>query len=630
MSRLAPPLLRLSALVLVVPLLAFGPSERIAPTHWAVVIGISDYIHLEDVEGGDLPGAEHDARRVRDVLVMRSGFPEQNVRMLINGEATKAAIQEGITEWLVQNARPGDNVVIWYSGHGSQMWDEDGDEDDGLDETLAPADVIPTSTENDISDDEFNRWLGMLPTENVIVFLDNCNSGTGTRDVTPFSRGRLLDRDMNDIERPPTAARRALPGQQRDETGFDAGRTRVLELAAAQPFQVAVDAFFPEADGREAFHGGAFTTFMVQQLWKAPDGVTYEEVFENAYEALKRNRFQQDPYISEDVSLKSFPLFFVDGATAGRGDMTLPVTATGDGTADLGAGLALGLTPGSVFETEGGARLVVSTVGQRSTTTRVVSGSVDEGDRARLVSFVYGSSPLLVNVAAVETRLAEALAGELADAPAIRLIEDETDFSHLIVRRRGDELRVIGSDGFPRHEEIGVEPSDMARLADILRKESAAKTLGDMDNPAQSFGFEVRLSGSKTSFGIGEELSFEIESDRDGYVTLVDLGTDGTVAVLIPNADDPSMRIRAGRTLRYPGGDLAFQALPPAGGGMVRAFLTEEPIAIDIPRGAVYASGGADFAEEITEAIKRAAGQEGEAVRLDRWGTASIVYEITN
>ncbi|MDX1492745.1 MAG: caspase family protein [Longimicrobiales bacterium] len=630
MSRLAPPIIRLAALAATVPLLAFGPAERVAPTHWAFVIGISDYVHFDDVEGGDLPGAEHDARRVRDVLVMRSGFPEQNVRMVVNGEATKAAIQEGITGWLVENARPGDNVVIWYSGHGSQMWDEDGDEDDGLDETLAPADALPNSTEFDISDDEFNDWLGMLPTDNVIVFLDNCNSGTGTRDVTPFSRGRLLDRDLSAIEPPPTAARRALPGQQQDESGFDAGRTRVLELAAAQPFQVAVDAFFPETDGREAFHGGAFTTFMVQQLWKAPDDVTYEEVFQDAYEALKRNRFQQDPYISEDVDLKSLPLFFVDGATAGRGEMALPVTATGDGTAQLGAGLALGLTPGSVFETESGARLVVSSVGQRTTEARVTAGSVSQGDRARLVSYVYADSPLLVNVAAVETRLADALATALADAPSIRLMEGETDFSHLIVRRRGEELRVIGSDGFPRHEGIGVDPADMAELADILRKESAAKSLGDMENPAQAFGFDLRLVGDRTSFGLGEDLAFIMESDRDGYVTLVDVGTNGLVAVLIPNADDPSMRIEAGHPLRYPEGDLAFRALPPAGGGMVRAFLTREPIDIQIPRGEIYVSGGADFAQELAEAIKAAAGMDGDAVRLDSWGTASVVYEITN
>lgn len=622
-------IMRFGVMLGLLPLLAFGPRERVAPTHWALVVGISDYIHLDEGEGGDLVGAEFDARRVRDVLVMARGFPEENVRVLLNHDATKAAVEEGVTDWLVQNARPGDNVVIWYSGHGSQKWDEDGDEDDGLDETLAPADVLPQDTRNDITDDEFNRWLGMLPTDNVVVVLDNCNSGTGTRDVTPFSSGRLLARDLDALERPPGAARRAV-GEMQDETGFDATETRVLELAAAQPFQVAVDAFFPAVDGREEFHGGAFTTFMVQQLWKAGEDVTYEDAFEQAYEALKRNRFQQDPYMSEDVSLRSFPLFFVDGGTTGVGEMALPVTATSGSTAELGAGLALGITPGSIFETESGARLEVTSVAQRATHLDVVSGSVSVGDRARLTSFVYGDSPLLVNIAAVETRLADALKRELESSPAVRLIEEDDAFSHLIVRRRGDELRVIGSDGFARHEGVGVDVAAMEDLGGLLRKEAAAKSLGDMENPAQSFGLKLELLDGKTSFGLGEEIAFAIESDRDGYVTLVDLGTDGTVAVLLPNADDPSVRVRAGQRFEYPGDDLMIQALEPVGGGMVRAFLTEEPLDITIDSDAVYAFGGADFATEITSLLMDAAGRDGDAVRLDTWASASVVYEITN
>ncbi|MCH1570982.1 MAG: caspase family protein [Longimicrobiales bacterium] len=622
---------RLATVALTLPLLAFGPQERTDLTHWAFVVGISDYIHFDDTEGGDLPGAEHDARRIRDVLVMRGGFPESNVRMLLNQDATKAAIEEGITGWLVQNARPGDNVVIFYAGHGSQMWDEDGDEDDGLDETLAPADVMASTTEFDISDDQFNDWLGMLPTDNVIVVLDNCNSGTGTRDVTPFSKGRLLARDMNDVERPAGVTRRALPGQEEDATGFDSQETRVLELAAAQPFQVAVDAFFPAVEGREAFHGGAFTTFLVQQMWKAPEDASYEDVFENAYEALKRNRFQQDPYISEDISLKDLPLFFLEGETAGRGDMALPVTSAGSGVAELGAGLALGITPGSIFESETGARMVVSSVSQRATSVDVISGSVSEGDQARLVSYVYAASPLLVNVAAVETGLSDALTSAIGATNSIRLVQRDDSFSHLIVRRRGDELRVIGSDGFARHEGIAATDAAMTDLATILLKESAAKTLGDMENPAQTFGFDVQLLGDKTSFGLGEEIAFFIESDRDGYLTLVDLGTDGTVAMLLPNADDPSMMIRAGERLEYPGDDLVFQAQEPAGGGMVRAFITSEPLDIEMASASdVYRFGGAEFAAEITEALKRVAGLDGGAVRLNSWGTASVVYEITN
>lgn len=90
------------------------------------------------------------------------------------------------------------------------------------------------------------------------------------------------------------------------------------------------------------------------------------------------------------------------------------------------------------------------------------------------------------------------------------------------------------------------------------------------------------------------------------------------------------MRIRAGERFEYPADDLAFEALPPVGGGMVRVFLTAEPLDITIPAGQLFASGGEEFATEITEALKKAAGLDGAAVLLDSWGTASVVYEITN
>lgn len=621
----------IAIMVGVLPLLAFGPQERTALTHWAFIVGISDYIHFDDVEGGDLPGAEHDAMIVRDYFLLGRGLPEENVRMVLNQNATRAAIEEGITGWLVRNARPGDNVTVFFAGHGSQMWDEDGDEDDGLDETLAPADVHPTSTEFDISDDDFNVWLGMLPTDNILVVLDNCNSGTGTRDVTPFSRGRLLARDVDDLERPATASRRALPGQQ-DDSGFDAGKTRVLELAAAQPHQVAVDAYFPSVDGSEAFHGGAFTTYLVRELWKASDDATYEDVFLDAYEALKRNRFQQDPYISEDVALKDSPLFFIEGGMSGRSHMELPITSTSGRTAQIGAGLALGLTAGSVFESEGGARLIVEAVSQRTTTANVVSGSVAAGDRVTLAAHRYARSPLLVNVAAIDTRLSNALTAALEATPSIQIESREDSFAHLIIRRRGDELRVIGADGFARHEGIAAEPAAMDELADLLRKEAAAKSLGDMENPSQGFDLGLRLLGDKRSFGLGEEISFSVESDRDGYLTLVDLGTDGTVAMLLPNAEMPSVRIRAGERMTYPraGGELYFEAQEPVGSGMVRAFLTAQPLDVAIPNGEQFAYGGEDFATLVTAALMTAAGTDAGAVVLDSWGTASIVYDIHN
>ena len=622
-----------SALVilLVTPLLAFGPNDRTATTHWAFIVGISDYIHFDDVEGGDLPGAEHDARSTRDLLVMKYGIPESNVRMLLNQTATRDAIEEGITGWLADNAKPGDNVVIFYAGHGSQMWDESGDEDDGLDETLAPADVSPESTEFDISDDTFNEWLGMIASDNVVVILDNCNSGTGTRDVTPFSRGRLLGRDINTIEKPETVARRALPGQDEDETGFDSDGARVLELAAAEPFQQAVDAFFPAGDGAEPFHGGAFTTFLVRELWRASENDTYEEAFEQAYEALKRNRFQQDPQISQDVALKSSRLFRTVDSDDGVIDGSIPIASVSGSTAQLAGGMVLGLTNGSVLTTDGGATLTVTSVGQRSTGVRVSGGSVQEGDRARLTQFNYVDLPLLVSLGSADSEAVEALRSELTGVEGVSLIEDEAAFSHVILRRLGEETRIVGSDGFIRHGNLPVGADAGAPLAEALQREAAAKRLADMENPGQADGVRLRMGdGTTTSFGLGETVTFHVESERSGYLTLVDLGTDGTVAMLLPNSDAPSLRIEAGQAIRFPsessGVELRF--LEPVGRGMVRAFITDEPLDLTVPAGETYAYGGADFATEVTQAVQSAAGGSNGLVRLDSWATASIVYDI--
>lgn len=619
----------LAVLLAVVPLLAFGPAERTAPTHWAFIVGISDYINFDDAEGGDLPGAEHDARGVRDALITKAGFPEANIRMVLNQDATRAALEEGITGWLTANARPGDNVVIFYAGHGSQMWDESGDEDDGLDETLAPADVDPRDTSFDISDDTFGEWLTSLPTTNVVVVLDNCNSGTGTRDVTPFSRSRQLGRDINAIAKPATVSRRALPGQE-DKTGFDAGSARVLELAAAQPYQAAVDAYFPATDGTEAFHGGAFTTFLLRELWRAPAKATYEEIFANVREALKRNRFQQDPLLSEDVPLKAMPLFYVEGGGGGVADASLPVQSVSGGTAELAGGVALGITTESVFETAGGARLVVEAVGQSSSTARIASGRAREGDRARLVGYRYASEPLRVNVAGIDTETAQALAQALGATRDVVVVQEQNAFSHLLVRRRGNEIRVVGADGFVRHDGLPLGAGGADELAGRLRQEAAAKRLADMENPAQSFGVNIRLEGGKTAFGIGETVSFHATSERAGYLTLVDLGTDGKVVMLFPNAHQPAMKIAAGQTLSFPTEDMGFelQIFPPAGRGMVRAFVTPEPL--DVPMEGEYPEGDERFAAAIAAAVQRAAGAVDGAVRLDTWSTASLVYDIHN
>jgi hypothetical protein len=600
--------------------------ERLQPDKWAVIIGVSDYLNLG--EEGRLPGAGADARALRDVLVARWGFPQDQTLLLLDGEATKEGIRSALTEWLPDRAGPDDEVVVYFAGHGSQIWVDDGETPDGLRQTIAPADVLLDAPDYDILDRELREWLEALATENVTVLLDSCHSGQlTTRDATPFSRARTLSRNMDEFPRPPSATPRSLPSPE-EARGMELGRGGMVELAATQPHQVAVEMLFPSDGGGEPFHGGAFTTFLVQQLWKAPPGATYQEVFESVREALKRHRFEQDPHLSEETDRRGAPLFQT-GAAAG-GAARLPVVQVSDGNVELGAGGALGITTGSIFELDSGGRILVESVSRDRSWGRVLEGEGIEGSEARLAAYRFPRTELAVGVGGVGTLVRDAARAALDDVPGVRLVEDEATFAHLFLRRRGDEVWIVGMDGAVRHtfemDEVGGE-----EFVQALRREAAAKRLGEMDNLGQEFSLEVRLEGGATSFGLGELVTFRASSDRAGYLTLVDLGTDGTVTVLLPNPFDPDNRVEAGREIVFPspgmGSDIV--ALPPTGRGMVRAFLTERPL--DIPVGDEFASGDVLFADRIAEALREAAGRtpgSEEAVRLDTWGTASVSYEI--
>lgn len=71
--------------------------------------------------------------------------------------------------------RPSDLFVFYYSGHGGQQPDFDGDEDDHHDETLVLYD-------RELIDDKLNEiWVSFRPGVRIVMLSDSCNSGTNYR-----------------------------------------------------------------------------------------------------------------------------------------------------------------------------------------------------------------------------------------------------------------------------------------------------------------------------------------------------------------------------------------------------------------------------------------------------------------
>lgn len=594
---------------------AFAPHTRPAPTSYALIVGISDYANFGSEIGGDLPGARNDAIAYRDVFIAQKGFAPANIHMLLDTEATRANIIREFKEWLPSVVKPGDLVVFAFAGHGSQAWDTNGDEEDGLDETICPTDVIKGNPQNDIPDDELNGLLKGIPTDNVVVVMDNCHAGSGTRAVTPFSRPRSLSRNASaDVARPGNAT----AGQPVNNAAADVAPASVLEIAAAQADEVAVDAEWPSENGGASTYGGAFTRNFVRNIWQSP-AASYEEIFEQTVEDMKRERFAQRPNIDAGTlkSKAAQPAFTAFGVKAGNGDASVPVTAVNGASIELGGGAAAGITAGSTYKS-GDVTLRVTKVESSKAVVSAIGGTVKAGDRARLINYVAPNAELKVSVAGLSAATRAAVAAQLKNAPGVTLVEGAREFAHLLVRPKDDSYVIIGLDGSTRH--VAAKPADIAGL---VAREAGAHQLASLENPAQAFALEFGFAGNRKLFKVGDAVEFRARSSRDGYLTIVDLGTDGKVVVIYPSEAGQNNRVQAGREFVLPNGDMKFEAQLPSGRGIVRAFITEQPLDLK------FSNGEATEAALVGRALRKAIGATGTAIPVNNWATASVVYSIT-
>ncbi len=151
----------------------------------ALLVGINDYAPV-GAGGPDLRGCVNDVQDVANTLSVLGIVPSTPTAMkiLTDGRATRAAIMTGL-QWLINGAKAGDLLVFYYSGHGSQVVDVEGDEPDGKDETICPHDF---ATAGMIKDDDLRNVFITVPAGvNLDVILDSCHSGTGTRELSALA-----------------------------------------------------------------------------------------------------------------------------------------------------------------------------------------------------------------------------------------------------------------------------------------------------------------------------------------------------------------------------------------------------------------------------------------------------------
>ncbi|MBL9006105.1 MAG: caspase family protein [Myxococcales bacterium] len=140
-------------------------------TDWALIIGITKYVHPQEREV-KIEYAAKDAIAFRDFLASPEGgrFDSENIKLMIDDDARRENINGGIS-WLGRNAQNSGTVYVYISGHAVlsgnnnlQLIPHDGSIDDSVNSL--------------ISIDEFIRHLHeQVDSRNMFIFLDVCHAG---------------------------------------------------------------------------------------------------------------------------------------------------------------------------------------------------------------------------------------------------------------------------------------------------------------------------------------------------------------------------------------------------------------------------------------------------------------------
>jgi len=148
------------------------------PTYRALLVGVGKYSSAEIT---DLLGPPNDVSTMKKILLEGSyGLEVADLVTLTDDSATLERFREEMGK-LIEASKKEDVVLIYFSGHGSQRPDGNGDEADGTDETLLFHDAR-TNEGGELVDDELNTLVNAIPAGHVLLILDSCFSGGGFRE----------------------------------------------------------------------------------------------------------------------------------------------------------------------------------------------------------------------------------------------------------------------------------------------------------------------------------------------------------------------------------------------------------------------------------------------------------------
>ena len=182
---------------LIILLFSYGiavTTEDIYDNSHALIIGINKYNNIPNLDY-----AVEDANSIASLLKDKFNFSSQNIKVLLNEEATLTNIKKSLAD-LSKSAEENDRVLIYFAGHGATDDLPDGGEMGYLLPIDGDADNLFTSS---IPMDDIKRIASMSKSKHMLFLIDACYGGLaaiGARSIST-STPNYIDKITNDKSR---------------------------------------------------------------------------------------------------------------------------------------------------------------------------------------------------------------------------------------------------------------------------------------------------------------------------------------------------------------------------------------------------------------------------------------------
>ena len=155
--------------------------DYISARYHALIIAVQDY---DDDAIPDLNGPVVDANKLKDELVSKYTFEEEDIILLENPTKSKII---GTLHKLRKTINEEDNLLIFYAGHG--VWEEDMQTGYWL-----PSDSEKDNPVNWLENSTLTNYLNAIKSKHTLLIADACFSGGIFKTRKAFSENQVIDK----------------------------------------------------------------------------------------------------------------------------------------------------------------------------------------------------------------------------------------------------------------------------------------------------------------------------------------------------------------------------------------------------------------------------------------------------